>query len=64
MHLVSIRNCLKHDAKQGELEQLMQNFVPRTHVGIFRNERTQSTPLDSELMFSCIEYCLGAFGIV
>ena len=42
---------MKLDAKQGELVQLMQKFGPQSHVGIFRNERTQSTPLDPKLMF-------------
>ena len=37
--LGSFRNCMKLDAKQGELVQLMQKFMPRSHVGIFRNER-------------------------
>ena len=64
VHLGSIRNCVKLDAKQVELVQLMQKFVPRSHVGIFRNEHTQSTPLDPEPMLWCVAYCLGAFGIV
>ena len=42
---------MKLNAKQGELVQLMQKSVPQSHVGIFRNERTQSTPLDPNLMF-------------
>ena len=32
---------MKLDAEQGELEQLMQKFVPRSYVGIFCTERTQ-----------------------
>ena len=28
-------------------------FVPRSRVGIFCNERTRSTPLDTKLTFSC-----------
>ena len=51
VYLGSFRNSMKRDAKQGELVQLMQKFVPRSHVRIFRNERTQSTPLDPKLMF-------------
>ena len=51
VHLGSIRNCMKLGAKRGELVQLMQKFVPRSHVGIFRNECTQSTPLDPKLTF-------------
>ena len=39
--------CLtKLGAKQAEL---VQKFVPRSRVGIFRNERTRSTPLDPKL---------------
>ena len=32
--------------------KLVQKFVPQSRVGIFRNERTRSTPLDSKLLFS------------
>ena len=41
---------MKLGAKWGELVQLVQKFVPRSHVGIFRNERTQSTLLVPELI--------------
>ena len=41
--------------------ELVQMFVPRSSIGIFRNERTRSTPLDPKLMFSCVSYYLGAF---
>ena len=34
--------------------QLMQKFVPRNRIGIFGNERTQSTTLDPRLMFWCV----------
>ena len=54
MHLGSFRNCMKLSAKRGELVQLLQKFVPRSHVGIFRNEHNQSTPLDPIPMFRCI----------
>ena len=51
--------CLtKLDAKQAEQ---VQKFMPRNRVGIFRNERTQSTSLDPKLKFCCILYYLGAF---
>ena len=43
---------------------LVQKFMPRSRIGIFRNERTQSTPLDPKLTFWCILYYLGAFGTV
>ena len=61
VHLGSFRNYIKLDAKQGELVQLMRKFLPRSHVGIFHNERTQSAPLDPKLMFWCVSYYLGAF---
>ena len=44
--------------------KLVQKFVPRSSVGIFRNERTGSTPLDNELTFWCVSYYLGAFRTV
>ena len=54
--------CLtKLGAKRAEL---VQKFVPRSRVRIFRNKHTQSTTLDHNLMFWCILYYLGAFGIV
>ena len=42
--------------------ELVQIFVPRSHVEIFCNERTRFTPLDSKLMFWCVLYYLDAFG--
>ena len=39
----------------------VQKFMPRTRVGIFRNESTRSTPWDRKLMFWCISYRLRAF---
>ena len=54
--------CLtKLGAKQAEL---VQKFVPRSRVGIFRNERTRSNPLDLKLTFLRVLYYLGAFGTV
>ena len=44
--------------------ELMQNFVPRCRIEIFRNERTRSTPLHPKLMFWFVSYYLGAFGTV
>ena len=44
--------------------KLVQKFVPQSRVGIFRNERTRSTPLDSKLLFSWFLNYLGAFGTV
>ena len=54
VYLGSFRNSMKRDAKQSELVQLKQKFMPRSHVGSFHNERTQSAPLDPKLMFWCI----------
>ena len=42
--------------------ELVQKFVPRSRVGIFRNKRTRSTPVDPKLTFCCVSYYLGAFG--
>ena len=44
--------------------EVVQKIVPRSRVGIFRNERTRSTPLDPQLTFWCVLYYLGAFGTV
>ena len=54
VYLGSFRYSMKLDAKQGELVQLMQKFLPRSRVGIFLYGRTQSTPLDPKLMFWCV----------
>jgi hypothetical protein len=44
--------CLtKLSAKWAEL---VQKFVPQSGFGIFRNERTRSTPLDPKLTFWCV----------
>jgi hypothetical protein len=42
---------MKVDAKQAELSPLTQKFALQSCVGIFRNERTGSTPLEPKLMF-------------
>src|SRR6185437_1624578 len=52
---------LKLGAKRAEL---VQKFVPRSRVGIFRNQHTNSTPLDPKLMFWCVSYNFGAFWTV
>ena len=44
--------------------ELVQKFVPRSYVGIFRDEHTRSNPLDPKLMFWCVSYHLGAFRII
>ena len=59
MHSVPFVCLSKLGAKRAEL---VQKFVPRSRVGIVRNERTRSTSLDSKLTFWCVSYYLGAFG--
>ena len=49
---------------RAKCSELVQKFVPRSRVGIFRNERTRSTPLDAKLMFCCVSYHLGPFGFL
>ena len=44
--------------------ELVQNFVPRSRVGIIHNERTRSAPMDPNLTFWCVSYYLGAFRTV
>ena len=40
---------------QYKRDELVQKFVTRSRVGIFRNERTRSTPLDPKLpSFACL----------
>jgi len=48
----------------GKRADLVQKFVPRSRVGIFRNERTRSTTFDPKLMFWCISNHLGASATV
>ena len=61
MHLGPFGCLTNLGAKRAEL---VQKFVPRSRVGIFCSERTQSTPLDAKLTFWCVSYYLGAFGTV
>ena len=49
----------KLGAKRAEL---VQKFVKRSRIGIFRNERIRSNALDPKLTFWCVSYYLGAFG--
>jgi len=56
--------CTKLGAKRAKLVQLLQKFVQRCLVRIFRNERSRSTPLDPKLIFWCVSFRLGAFGTV
>ena len=61
MHL-GLFGCLTElGVKQAEL---VQKFVPRSGIRIFRNERTRPTSLDPKLTFWCVLYNLCAFGAV
>ena len=51
VHLGPFRYCTKLCAKCAKLVPLMQKFMPRCRVRIFRNEHSRSTPLDPKLMF-------------
>ena len=44
--------------------ELMQKFVTRSRVRIFRNERTRSTPMDANLIFLCVSYYFSAVGTI
>jgi hypothetical protein len=45
------RYFTKVDAKLAELVPLSHKFAKKSRVGILRNERTRSTPIDPKLMF-------------
>ena len=47
----------------GKRGELVQKFVSRSRIGIFRNERARSTPFDSKLTFWYVSYHLGASGL-
>jgi hypothetical protein len=51
VHFEPFHYCTKVGAKMAELVLLTHNFAKRSCIGIFRNERTRSTPLDPKLMF-------------
>ena len=61
VHLGPFGCLTKLGAKQGEL---VQKFMPRSRIGIYRNECILSTPLDPKLMFWYDSYSLGAFWTV
>ena len=64
VHLEPFHYCTKLCAKWANLVQLMQEFVPQSLFRISRNGRSRSTQLDPKLMFSCLSFCLGAFGTI
>ena len=45
VHVEPFHYCTKLAAKRAKLVQLMQKFVPRCLVTIFRSKRSRSTPL-------------------
>jgi len=61
VHLGPFGCLTKLGAKRAEL---VQYFLPRSRIEIFRNESTRSTPLDPKLIFWCISYRLGAFATI
>ena len=54
MHSGPLRYHTKLEAKQANLVQLMQKFVPGCLVRVILNERPRSTQLDPKLMFWCV----------
>ena len=56
--LVALQKTMQND------DELVQKVVPRSRVGIFRKERTRSTPLEPKLTFWRVSYYLGAFGTI
>ena len=61
MHLGPFGCVTKLGVKRAEL---VQKFVPRSRVVIFRNEHTRSIPVDPKLMFLCILFYLGTLRTV
>ena len=57
-----LRYHTKLKAKQVNLVQLMQKFVPGCLVRVILNERSRSTPLDPKLMFWCNSFRFSALG--
>ena len=63
VHFGPFRYSTKLGAKRAKLVQLIKKFVQWCLVRIFRHERSRSTPLDPKLMFWCVSFRLGAFGL-
>ena len=61
MHSGPLGCLTKLGAKRAEL---VQKFVPRSRVGIFRKQHTRYIPLDPKITFWCVSYYFGAFGTV
>ena len=62
MHFGLFCYCTKLDTKWAELVQLMQNFVPRSRIGIFCNVPIH--PIGPKTHFLCVSLFLGSFWIV
>ena len=60
-HLGAFGTVWLHYETRCKRAQLVQKFVPRSRVGVFRDECTRSTPLDPKLSFCCISYHLVVF---
>ena len=60
-HLQPFGCLVKLGAKRSEL---VQKFVTRSHVRVYHDERTRSTPLEPKLMFWCVSYHLHTFGTI
>ena len=54
LDLSMFHSYMKLGAQRVELVQLMHKFVPERRIGIFRDERTRTTPLDPKLMYWCV----------
>ena len=68
-HIVSYYFCAFGTVRlryktQCKTSQIDAKLGPRSRVGIFRDERNLSTPLDSKLVFWCGLYYFDAFGVV
>ena len=50
---------MKLGPERVELVQLMDKFVLLSRIGIFRNERTRSTPLDPKLKYGFVFVLIG-----
>jgi hypothetical protein len=55
-HFAPFHYSTKVGAKRAKLVTLMDKFAKQSCVGIFRNERTRSTPFDTKLMFWVVSH--------
>jgi hypothetical protein len=53
-HFGPFQYCMKVDAKLPELAPLTYKFTKWSYIGTFRNQGTQSTPLDPKLIFRSV----------